>query len=43
MHSLAHNISGAKGAYWSFGMGFETNDKWVNYSHELAQMNQQVG
>jgi len=32
-----------KKACWSFGMGTRTNDKWVTYSHKLAQTKQQVG
>jgi hypothetical protein len=41
--SLVCNTSGVKGACWNFGMGTRTNDKWVNYSHGLAQTKQEVG
>jgi hypothetical protein len=34
---------GGRKACWSFEMGIKTNDKWVNYSHGLAQTKQQVG
>jgi len=27
-------------ACWSFGIGTKTSDKWVNYSHGLAQTKQ---
>ncbi len=30
-------------ASWSSEMGTRMNDKWVNYSHGLAQTKQQVG
>jgi hypothetical protein len=42
MRSLTCSISGVKNACWNFGMGIRTNDKWVNYSHGLAQTKQQV-
>jgi hypothetical protein len=41
--SLIHSTSRVKKACWSFRMGTKMNDKWVNYSHRLAQIKQQVG
>jgi hypothetical protein len=43
VRSLIHNTSRVKKACWSFRMGTKMNDKWVNYSHRLAQIKQQVG
>jgi len=43
VHYLACNTLGVRGACWSSRMGTRTNDKWVNYSHGLAQTKQQVG
>jgi hypothetical protein len=40
--SLAHNISGVKGACRSSEMGIKMSDKWVNYSYGFAQTKQQV-
>jgi hypothetical protein len=34
---------GGRRACWRFRMRIRTNDKWVNYSHILAQTEQQVG
>jgi len=34
---------GGRGACWSSKMGTKKNGKQVNYSHELAQIKQQVG
>ncbi len=41
--SLVNNISGVKGACWSPKMGTKKIGKQVNYSHEPAQIKQQVG
>jgi hypothetical protein len=43
MRSLARSTSGVRGACWSSKTGIRTIDKWVNYSHKLAQTKQQVG
>ncbi len=37
------HFEGKEGACWSSRMGIRKNDKWVNYSHTLAQTKQQVG
>jgi hypothetical protein len=43
MHSLICNTSGVRGACWNYEIGTKTSDKWVNYSHGLEQIKQQVG
>ncbi len=41
-HSLAHNILRVQGML-KLRDGTKMSDKWVNYSHRLAQTKQQVG
>jgi hypothetical protein len=43
VHSLTHNTAGVRRAYWNFGMGIKTSNKWVNYSYGSTQSKQEVG
>jgi len=38
--SLVRSTSGVKRVCWSSGMRIKISDKWVNYSHKLAQPKQ---
>jgi hypothetical protein len=42
MRALDCNIVEIRGLCRSSGIGIKKNDKWVNYSHRLAQNKQQV-